>query len=140
MRFYTAIDLLSGDDDQFGYQKRAAEYELTTDTDIVSGKTYYTRSGSGTSASPYVYTEVASPQKASLGTYYEMTTTPGLDINFMVVERSAVIKFDKHVASRVFSPDELEALDSYMMKYRKYGIVELFDNKLDGVYVSASTE
>ena len=140
VRFYTAIDLLSGDDDQFGYQKRAAAYELTTDTDIVSGKTYYTRSGSGTSASPYVYTEVASPQKASLGTYYEMTTTPGLDINFMVVEKSAVIKFDKHVASRVFSPDELEALDSFMMKYRKYGIVELFDNKLDGVYVSASTE
>lgn len=57
-----------------------------------------------------------------------------------IVERSAVIKFDKHVASRVFSPDELKALDSYMMKYRKYGIVELFDNKLDGVYVSASTE
>ena len=64
----------------------------------------------------------------------------GKDINFMVVEKSAVIKFDKHVAARVFSPDELEALDSYMMKYRKYGIVELFDNKLDGVYVSASTE
>ena len=140
VRFYTAIDLLSGDDDQFGYQKRAATYELTTDTEVDSGKTYYTRSGSGTSASPYVYTEVASPVKANLGTYYEMTTTPGLDINFMVVEKSAVIKFDKHVASRVFSPDELEALDSYMMKYRKYGIVELFDNKLDGVYVSASTE
>ena len=140
VRFYTAIDLLSGDDDQFSYQKRAAEYELTADTDIVSGKTYYTRSGSGTSASPYVYTEVASPQKASLGSYYEMTTAPGLDINFMVVEKSAVIKFDKHVASRVFSPDELEALNSFMMKYRKYGIVELFDNKLDGVYVSAATE
>ena len=43
------------------------------------------------------------------------------------------------MASRVFSPDELESLDSYMMKYRKYGIVELLDNKLDGVYVSAST-
>lgn len=53
-------------------------------------------------------------------------------IDFMVVEKSAVIKFDKHVASRVFSPDELENLDSYMMKYRKYGIVELLDNKLDG--------
>lgn len=62
----------------------------------------------------------------------------GADINFMVVEKSAVIKFDKHVASRVFSPDELESLDSYMMKYRKYGIVELMDNKLDGVYVSAA--
>ena len=140
LRFYTAIDLLSGGDDGFGYQKRAAVYELTSDTEVDSAKTYYTRSGSGTSASPYVYTEVASPTKANLGTYYEMTTTPGLDINFMVVERSAVIKFDKHVASRVFSPDELEALDSYMLKYRKYGIVSVLENKLDGVYVSASTE
>lgn len=42
VRFYTAIDLLSGDDDQFGYQKRAATYELTTDTEVDSGKTYYT--------------------------------------------------------------------------------------------------
>ena len=88
VRFYTKIDLKSGDSDEFGYAKAAA----------------------------------------------------GKDIDFMVVEKSAVIKFDKHVASRVFSPDELEALDSYMMKYRKYGIVELFDNKLDGVYVSAATE
>ena len=139
VRFYTGIDLLSGGDDGFGYQKRKAVYELTADTEVDSSKTYYTRSGSGTTASPYTYSEVASPAKANLGTYYEMTTTPGKDINFMVVEKSAVIKFDKHVASRVFSPDELESLDSYMMKYRKYGIVELFDNKLDGVYVSAST-
>lgn len=87
VRFYTKIDLKSGDT-EFGYAKAAT----------------------------------------------------GKDINFMVVEKSAVIKFDKHVASRVFSPDELESLDSYMMKYRKYGIVELFDNKLDGVYVSAATE
>ena len=65
-RFYTAIDLLSGEGDRFGHAKAAT----------------------------------------------------GADINWMVVERSAVIKFDKHVASRVFSPDELEALDSYMMKYR----------------------
>lgn len=62
----------------------------------------------------------------------------GRVINFMVVEKSVVIKFDKHVASRVFSPDELENLDSYMMKYRKYGIVELMDNKLAGVAVSAA--
>lgn len=63
--FYTAIDLLSGDDDQFGYQKRAAVYTLTEDTEADSSKTYYTRSGSGTSDSPYVYTEVASPVKAN---------------------------------------------------------------------------
>lgn len=61
----------------------------------------------------------------------------GKPINFMVIEKSAVIKFNKHVASRVFGPDGLESLDSHMMKCRKYGIVELLDNKLDGVYVSA---
>ena len=54
------------------------------------------------------------------------------------MEKSAVIKFDKHVASQVFSPDELENLDSYMRKYRKYSIVELLDNKLDGVRVSVA--
>ena len=85
-RFYSKIDLLSGDAEQFGYAKAA----------------------------------------------------DGKDINWMVVEKSAVIKFDKHVASRVFSPDELENLDSYMRKYRKYGIVELLDNKLDGVRVSVA--
>ena len=85
-RFYSKIDLLSGEAEQFGYAK----------------------------------------------------ATDGKNINWMVVEKSAVIKFDKHVASRVFSPDELENLDSYMRKYRKYGIVELLDNKLDGVRVSVA--
>ena len=38
----------------------------------------------------------------------------------------------------MFSPYELETLDSYMMKYRKYGIVYLLDIKLDGVYASVA--
>ena len=50
-----------------------AVYELTGDTDIDTKKTYYTRSGSGTDASPYTYTAVASPAKANIGTYYEIT-------------------------------------------------------------------
>ena len=127
-RFYSAIELLSGDDDRFGYARAEGEYVKTTDSSVVSGKTYYTESGGS-------YSKVASPSAGSLSTYYELTGA-GAPINYMVVERSAVIKFDKHVASRVFSPDELENLDSYMMKYRKYGIVELLDNKLDGVHVS----
>lgn len=43
----------------------------TTDTSIVVAKTYYTRTGSGTSQSPYVYTEVANPVASSLSSYYE---------------------------------------------------------------------
>ena len=127
-RFYSAISLNSGESEQFGYSRAEGSYVKTEDSSVVSGKTYYTESG-GT------YTKVSSPSAGSLSNYYEFQGA-GAPINFMVVERSAVIKFDKHVASRVFSPDELETLDSYMMKYRKYGIVELLDNKLDGVYAS----
>ena len=129
-RFYSAIALNSGDGDQFGYSRAEGTYQLTEDTSVVSGKTYYTKSGEQ-------YTPVSSPASGSLSSYYELVGA-GAPINFMLVERSAVIKFDKHVASRVFSPDELENLDSYMMKYRKYGIVELLDNKLDGVHVSCA--
>lgn len=129
-RFYSAIALNSGDGDQFGYSRAEGTYQITEDTSVVSGKTYYTKSGEQ-------YTPVSSPASGSLSSYYELVGA-GAPINFMVVERSAVIKFDKHVASRVFSPDELENLDSCMMKYRKYGIVELLDNKLDGVHVSCA--
>ena len=50
-----------------------ATYSLTQDTDIMPGKTYWTRSGAGTAADPYVYTPVPSPVKTALGTYYEIT-------------------------------------------------------------------
>lgn len=130
VRFWTHIDLLSGDGDHFGYRRAVGDYVKTTDTEVVPGKTYF-QSALG------FYEPVSSPTKSGLANYYDQVGA-GYPINFMVVEKSAVIKFDKHVASRVFSPDELENLDSYMMKYRKYGIVELIDNKLAGVRVSAN--
>ena len=129
-RFYSAIALNSGDGDQFGYSRAEGTYVKTEDASLTPGKTYYKETGG-------VYTKVNSPAAGSLSNYYELVGA-GAPINFMVVERSAVVKFDKHVASRVFSPDELENLDSYMMKYRKYGIMELLDNKLDGVHVSCA--
>ena len=45
-------------------------YANTSDTDIVAGKTYYTRSGSSGS---YVYTAVASPVVGDIANYYEVT-------------------------------------------------------------------
>lgn len=46
-------------------------YTLTTDTAINTSKTYYTRSGEGTTESPYVYTKVTTPVVANIATYYE---------------------------------------------------------------------
>ena len=48
-------------------------YGASEDTSVVAGKTYYTRSGSGTTESPYVYTPVASPTgNPSTSSYYEV--------------------------------------------------------------------
>lgn len=55
------------------WAKDNATYTLTSDTDIEPGKTYWTRSGSGTEADPYVYNPVVTPVKADLGTYYEIS-------------------------------------------------------------------
>lgn len=54
-------------------------YALTEDTDIVEGKTYYTQSGSSGS---YTYSEVATPSKESISTYYEITGY-GQVLNFL---------------------------------------------------------
>lgn len=53
--------------------ERAHSYVHTSDAAVVAGKTYYTRSGKGTSANPYVYTEVTNPTDANLGTYFELS-------------------------------------------------------------------
>jgi hypothetical protein len=47
-----------------------ATYAKTTDQAVVAGKTYYTRSGSSPN---YVYTPVAEPVDANIGSYYEKT-------------------------------------------------------------------
>lgn len=60
----------------------------------------------------------------------------GKDINFMIVEKSAVIKWDKHTASDVIAPENNPDADSYISKYRKYGIVDAFENKRAGIYLS----
>lgn len=46
-----------------------AVYELTSDEALVTGKIYYTRSGS---AGSYVYTPVATPDVTDIGSYYEV--------------------------------------------------------------------
>jgi hypothetical protein len=53
-------------------------YSLTQDTVVDDSKVYYTRSGSGTSQDPYVYTAVAEPTTAGLPTYYELSIDAAL--------------------------------------------------------------
>lgn len=67
--------------------------------------------------------------------HYKKAET-GKDINFMIVHKPAVIKFDKHTASDVIPPENNPNSDSYISKYRKYGIVSVYKNKTAGIYLS----
>lgn len=57
------------------------------------------------------------------------------DINFMVIHKPALIKFDKHVTGNVIPPANNPLSDAYLLKYRKYGIVDYYQNKAAGFYV-----
>ena len=59
----------------------------------------------------------------------------GKDINFMIVHKPAVLKWDKHTVSSIISPDNNPDSDAYIAKYRKYGIVDVYANKRAGIYL-----
>jgi len=59
------------------------------------------------------------------------------DINFMIVHKPAIMKWDKHVVSSIIAPDNNPNSDAYIVKYRKYGIVDVLKNKVAGIYLSA---
>ena len=67
--------------------------------------------------------------------HYKKATT-GKDINFMVIHKPAIIKFDKHIASDIIVPANNPDSDAYISKYRKYGLVDVYKNKVAGIYLS----
>ena len=62
--------------------------------------------------------------------------TEGKDSNFMIVHKPAVIKFDKHTVSDIIPASANPNADADIAKYRKYGIVDVFKNKVAGIYLS----
>lgn len=59
----------------------------------------------------------------------------GNDINFMVIHKPAIIKFDKHVASNIILASSNPDADADIIKYRKYGLVDAYANKRAGIYL-----
>lgn len=67
--------------------------------------------------------------------HYKKSET-GKDINFMIIHKPAVIKFDKHIAHDLIAPENNPDSDAYILKYRKYGLVDVYKNKVAGIYLS----
>ena len=65
--------------------------------------------------------------------------TGGYKINFMIINRDAVIQFGKHTVNKVITPEENQTDDGYMFFYRAYSIAETYENKVKGIYLNRDT-
>lgn len=61
----------------------------------------------------------------------------GADINFMILHKPAVIKFDKHIANNIIPAATNPDADADIVKYRKYGLVDVYKNKRAGIYMNS---
>lgn len=66
---------------------------------------------------------------------YVKDATNGCDINFMIIEKSAVIQFEKHVAPKIITPEQNQNADAYKFGYRNVGIADAYENKVAGIYL-----
>jgi len=103
-------------------------YALTSDVEIVEGKTYYTRTGSGTDEDPYVYTPVEEPDVEDLPTYYEVTSVAYRGVTDPVpedIDSYYILVVDESVQNYLAS--HLAQTD--------YGLNLMFDGTTDYVHI-----
>lgn len=87
-----------------GFEVQGDEYEKTTDAAVVTGKTYYTRSGS---EGAYVYTVVAEPSTDSIANYYEKTVEAAKDVKMILIHPSVVIPVISYDFAQLGAPSSL---------------------------------
>lgn len=61
--------------------------------------------------------------------------TAGKDINFMIIHKPALLQYTKHTVSKVITPDENQTADAYKFPYRAYGLADVYENKVAGIYL-----
>lgn len=99
--------------DKFAVKKVVPQVRFYTAIDLLDGKTPGEEAG-----------------------HYKKSET-GADINFMIVHKPAIIKFDKHTASNIILASGNPDADADIVKYRKYGIVDGYANKRAGIYMNS---
>lgn len=63
----------------------------------------------------------------------------GKNINFMIIQKSAVMQFTKHIVNKVISPEDNQSADAWKFFYRAYGLTDVYENKVKGIYCSHAT-
>lgn len=65
---------------------------------------------------------------------YVKTASTGRDLNFMIIQKEAVVQDIKHHVNEIIEPKYNNDSDGYILKFRAYGYVDVLDNKVKGVY------
>lgn len=58
------------------------------------------------------------------------------DLNFMIIEKSAVIQYTKHSVPKIIPPEYNADSDGYIFGYRNVSIADVYENKVAGIYAS----
>lgn len=61
--------------------------------------------------------------------------TAGKDINFMIVHKPALLQFTKHLVTKIIPPEMNNDGDGWLFNYRAYGLADVYENKVKGVYL-----
>lgn len=61
--------------------------------------------------------------------------TAGKNLNFLIVDKQAVIQYQKHTVPKIIDSEANQDADAWKFAYRTVGIAEHYDNKKDGIYV-----
>lgn len=69
-----------------------------------------------------------------IGGYKKAET--GVDINFMIIHKPALLQYTKHNKMKVFTPDQDQDGDNYKWNYRLYGLNDVYENKVAGIACS----
>lgn len=79
------------------------------------------------------YTAITLNSGASSWGYTKASSA--VDINFMMISKSAVLQATKMALPKVFTPDENQDKDAWKFQYRLYHDAMVYDNKVNGVYL-----
>ena len=61
--------------------------------------------------------------------------TSGKEINFMVIHKPCLLQYPKHIVNKVISPEENQTSDGWRFFYRSYGLADVYENKVAGIYL-----
>lgn len=59
----------------------------------------------------------------------------GKEINFMVIHKPAIMQYSKHTVNKIITPELSQHGDDWMFFYRAYGLADVYENKVAGIYL-----